>query len=184
MRTQALSLTLALPLLLTGLVSTSACTGAEEQVEKVEAQTVFLRVTADTIDALEPGEDLVVDPQLANTTWIFDGSQGAIDYSRIIMVCPGNVRMPINSWFDTLGTHPLEGHDDEWMLVNDPKDFGSLSLEQQSDMRELLEDLLAEDDGFRAPAHNLEPLDVDGVTYWICWDESAYLCPGGQWEPI
>ena len=182
MQAKRIALALALPLLLASVATTAACAGEEEQVEQLEAQTVFLRVTAENIESLAPGEELIVDQTRPNTSWIFDGSKGAIDYSRVTIVCPGNVRMPITSWFTTMGTQPLDGHTDEWLLVNDPKDFGTLSPDQAQEMRDIAE-LLREDE-FRAPANHLEEVDVDGVSYWVCYTDESYLCPGGQWEPL
>lgn len=131
------------------------------------------------IDKLAPGETLVVDPALPDVSWVFNSVAGPIDYSRITIVCPGNVRMPMTDWFQTIGTRPADDFDGQWLLVNNPKDFGSLDQDGQ----EILVDAM-ELEEFRAPAHTSWKFDIDGTEYWVCVEEDAYLCPGGTWLPL
>lgn len=176
-----LSFALIAPLTLSSLalVGTAGCS-AEDTAEGVEIQTVFRRVDAAYINSLEPGETLVVD-RLPNTSWIFDGSKGPIDYSRITIVCPGNVRMPMSAWFQTIGGAPEDGHTGQWTLAGDPKDFGTLDPEDQQLLRDHLEGILEE--GFRY--QGLEEFEIDGTLYWVCASDQSYACEGdSNWYPL
>jgi hypothetical protein len=69
-----------------------------EEAAHVEFDTVT--VSADTIAKLAPGELLTVDMSDASIVTRFEPRAGAIDFSRIELICPNGQTMRMDAWLE------------------------------------------------------------------------------------
>lgn len=94
-------LALALVLTVYGTVSAGAASqnGPPSQHSMAEAdpvETSFILVDANTLGQLNAGQSLYLDPRGSPVSYLFDSSQGPIDYSRILVTLPNGQTMSMS----------------------------------------------------------------------------------------
>ncbi|MCH9686775.1 MAG: hypothetical protein K0V04_35405 [Deltaproteobacteria bacterium] len=145
-----------------------------EDVSPVDTQ--YRTIDQNMVERLSSNETLIVDVTLPDVAWVFDLDAGAIDFDRVTVVCPNGQQMSMTQWFEGEGKIPTEESSGQFVLVNDPFDFGTLSDEEARSMQ----DAGDEQWGFR-----IESVDVDGHTYLVCGSDGMFSCDDGiDWHVL
>ena len=97
--------------------------GASGDAPTVETQVT--RVTSEDVDRLLPEERLLIDLRPQDTLVHVDQRDGAVDFSRLDVVCPNGEYMPMSTWIANLTTEEEEPILDtpEFLLAQNPPNW-------------------------------------------------------------